>query len=84
MDKEHKSKEYLKELAARVVDSLRPEGLPLWQAKEVLTYAKAQLDWEPLKEKERSEKTIDEMIEELNRAGMEVVKLCSNHIIKDN
>lgn len=45
----HKSKEELEDLARKLVDQLRKESLPLWQAKEVLTRAKNQLDWEVLK-----------------------------------
>lgn len=43
-----KSKEELKDLARKVVNSLRPEGLQFWQVKEVLSIALSQLDKEAL------------------------------------
>lgn len=42
-------KERLKALAKKVVDSLRSENLPIWEAEEVLNYAKRLLGWEILK-----------------------------------
>ena len=43
-----KRKYEVEELAAKVIDFLRPEGLVLWQAKEVLKFAIEQLEYEKL------------------------------------
>lgn len=46
-----KNKSEIKELAGKVIDLLRPEGLELWQVKEVLVFATEQLEHEKLKQR---------------------------------
>lgn len=38
-------------LAEKAVDTLRAEGLPIWQAKDVMKRAINLMDWEQLKER---------------------------------
>lgn len=47
--KRYQGDDELDTLAEKIIELLRPEQLPLWQAKDVLTRAKNMLDWEPLK-----------------------------------
>ena len=49
MEKKVRKKEELEDLARKLIDQLRKEDLPMWQAKEVFTRAQAQLEWETLK-----------------------------------
>jgi len=46
-----KSDDDMDELAEKAIDALRAEGLPVWQAKEVLKKAIRLMDWEPLQKK---------------------------------
>ena len=46
---EYVSKSDIKDIAQGVVDSLRPQGLPIWQVKEILREAMKLVDWEKLK-----------------------------------
>ncbi len=45
----YKGADELEAIAGRVVELLRAEGLPLWQANDVLKIAETALEWEVLK-----------------------------------
>lgn len=47
----YKGDSVLDALAEKTVDALRAEGLPIWQAKDVLKRAITLMDWEQLKER---------------------------------
>jgi len=51
MEAKVKKKDELKELATKVVNLLRPEGIAIWQAKEVFRVASGLLDNEQLGER---------------------------------
>lgn len=44
----YKGADELEEIAGRVVELLRAEGLPIWQAKDALHIAEDALEWEVL------------------------------------
>lgn len=44
----YKGGDELEEIAGRVVELLRAEGLPIWQAKDALHIAEDALEWEVL------------------------------------
>jgi len=43
------SKEELKPIALEVLNMLKPKQLPVWQVKEVLSYASRMAEWTPMK-----------------------------------
>ena len=45
----YKGEEETEDIADRIVNLLRSEGLPIWQAKDVLRIAQSASDWEILK-----------------------------------
>lgn len=47
--KAYKGADELETIAGRVVELLRAEGLPIWQAKHVLKIAENAMEWEVLK-----------------------------------
>lgn len=45
----YEPKEELQKIAMEVLEFLRPRHLPIWQVKEVMTYAKEFAEWEKMK-----------------------------------
>ena len=48
MEKQYKTKQELYAIADKVVNLLRPEGLSIAEARDVLKYADENLEYEPL------------------------------------